>query len=316
MLSLRRMRDQHPDGRRWHAACYNDPRAMNELTAIILAAGEGERMRSQRPKVLHQLCGRPLIAYPVAAARDARRPRRRRGRPRRGRGAARRRPRGRGHVRRAARAAGHRARRAAGARGLRRRRDAILVLPGDMPLLSETTLERLVEPPGRPARRRPCSPPSVERSDGLRARGARGRSRVAHRRASRRHDDEKRAIRRDQHQRVLLRRPRLWPALAEVQPDNDAGRVLPHRRASAILRARRRTARGRDRRGCRARALGVNDRKQLAELAAIMRRRILDRLMADGRDRDRSRHHVRRRHRDDRRRHRALSRRDPGGPRR
>ena len=39
------------------------------LTVIILAAGESKRMRSRRPKVLHPLCGRPLIQYPVAVAR-------------------------------------------------------------------------------------------------------------------------------------------------------------------------------------------------------------------------------------------------------
>src|SRR5262245_66354355 len=43
--------------------------AMSELTAVILAAGEAKRMRSSVPKVLHRVCGRPLIAYPVAAAR-------------------------------------------------------------------------------------------------------------------------------------------------------------------------------------------------------------------------------------------------------
>ena len=42
---------------------------MAQLTAVILAAGEAKRMRSARPKVLHSLCGRPLIAYPVDAAR-------------------------------------------------------------------------------------------------------------------------------------------------------------------------------------------------------------------------------------------------------
>ena len=35
----------------------------------ILAAGEGKRMRSRQPKVLHPLCGRPLIAYPLRLAR-------------------------------------------------------------------------------------------------------------------------------------------------------------------------------------------------------------------------------------------------------
>ena len=42
---------------------------MTQLTTVILAAGEAKRMRSARPKVLHSLCGRPLIAYPVNAAR-------------------------------------------------------------------------------------------------------------------------------------------------------------------------------------------------------------------------------------------------------
>jgi bifunctional UDP-N-acetylglucosamine pyrophosphorylase / glucosamine-1-phosphate N-acetyltransferase len=44
---------------------------VSDPTVLILAAGEGTRMRSVVPKVLHPLCGRPLIAWPVAAARDA-----------------------------------------------------------------------------------------------------------------------------------------------------------------------------------------------------------------------------------------------------
>jgi bifunctional UDP-N-acetylglucosamine pyrophosphorylase/glucosamine-1-phosphate N-acetyltransferase len=40
-------------------------------TVVVLAAGEGTRMRSAVPKVLHPLCGRPVIAWVVAAARDA-----------------------------------------------------------------------------------------------------------------------------------------------------------------------------------------------------------------------------------------------------
>jgi bifunctional UDP-N-acetylglucosamine pyrophosphorylase/glucosamine-1-phosphate N-acetyltransferase len=35
----------------------------DNLTAIILAAGQGTRMKSTRPKVLHQILGRPMIAY-------------------------------------------------------------------------------------------------------------------------------------------------------------------------------------------------------------------------------------------------------------
>ena len=38
------------------------------LTAILLAAGQGTRMKSARPKVLHALCGRPMIHFVVDAA--------------------------------------------------------------------------------------------------------------------------------------------------------------------------------------------------------------------------------------------------------
>lgn len=37
-------------------------------TVVILAAGKGTRMRSRRPKVLHPLCGRPLVAWVVEQA--------------------------------------------------------------------------------------------------------------------------------------------------------------------------------------------------------------------------------------------------------
>ena len=38
---------------------------MDNLAGIILAAGEGIRMKSRTPKVLHRLCGKELIRYPV-----------------------------------------------------------------------------------------------------------------------------------------------------------------------------------------------------------------------------------------------------------
>ncbi len=34
-----------------------------KITAVVLAAGQGTRMKSQYPKVLHQILGRPMIAY-------------------------------------------------------------------------------------------------------------------------------------------------------------------------------------------------------------------------------------------------------------
>jgi bifunctional UDP-N-acetylglucosamine pyrophosphorylase/glucosamine-1-phosphate N-acetyltransferase len=39
--------------------------------AIVLAAGKGTRMKSSRPKVLHELCGRPMLWYVLDAVRAA-----------------------------------------------------------------------------------------------------------------------------------------------------------------------------------------------------------------------------------------------------
>jgi bifunctional UDP-N-acetylglucosamine pyrophosphorylase/glucosamine-1-phosphate N-acetyltransferase len=40
-------------------------------SAIIMAAGQGTRMKSRVPKVLHTVAGRPIVYYPVRAALDA-----------------------------------------------------------------------------------------------------------------------------------------------------------------------------------------------------------------------------------------------------
>ncbi|MGD0248880.1 MAG: NTP transferase domain-containing protein, partial [Candidatus Limnocylindrales bacterium] len=37
---------------------------------VILAAGLGTRMKSRKPKVLHELCGRPMLAFVLDAARE------------------------------------------------------------------------------------------------------------------------------------------------------------------------------------------------------------------------------------------------------
>jgi bifunctional UDP-N-acetylglucosamine pyrophosphorylase / glucosamine-1-phosphate N-acetyltransferase len=41
------------------------------IRAIVLAAGKGTRMKSTRPKVQHELCGRPMLWYVLQALRDA-----------------------------------------------------------------------------------------------------------------------------------------------------------------------------------------------------------------------------------------------------
>src|SRR5256885_16442117 len=44
---------------------------METTTAIILAAGQGKRMKSALPKVMHTICGLPLVHFPIQAALDA-----------------------------------------------------------------------------------------------------------------------------------------------------------------------------------------------------------------------------------------------------
>jgi bifunctional UDP-N-acetylglucosamine pyrophosphorylase / glucosamine-1-phosphate N-acetyltransferase len=43
----------------------------NNPTAVILAAGQGTRMKSSRPKVLHEILGRPMIAYLLDTLQEA-----------------------------------------------------------------------------------------------------------------------------------------------------------------------------------------------------------------------------------------------------
>ena len=42
---------------------------MEQTRAVILAAGQGTRMKSSLPKVMHLLCGKPLLWYVVQAAK-------------------------------------------------------------------------------------------------------------------------------------------------------------------------------------------------------------------------------------------------------
>ena len=43
---------------------------MNQLWAVVLAAGEGKRMNSELPKVLHPICGRSMLDYITGSAAE------------------------------------------------------------------------------------------------------------------------------------------------------------------------------------------------------------------------------------------------------
>ena len=44
---------------------------MSKRAAIVLAAGQGTRMRSARAKVLHEVLGRPMVGWVLDAALEA-----------------------------------------------------------------------------------------------------------------------------------------------------------------------------------------------------------------------------------------------------
>ena len=249
------------------------------LTAIILAAGESKRMRSRRPKVLHPLCGRPLIEYPVQvtralgahvvlvvgrAADDVRRTV----------GTA---PdlsyveqaerRGTGHAVLQARAA-------CPAGG-----GVILVLPADQPLMSEAMLRGLVDHHRATGAAATLLTACLDDPTGygrVLREGGQPVAIVEHRDAT----PAQREIREIGTSVYCFDAATFWPALDQVTPQNEQGEYYltdvigilrrEGRRLEAMIAA--------DAREC----LGINDRRQLAQLAAVHRVRILDRLMLEG----------------------------------
>ena len=43
----------------------------DQFTALIMAVGQGTRMRSALPKVLHPVCGKPMVEWVIDAPREA-----------------------------------------------------------------------------------------------------------------------------------------------------------------------------------------------------------------------------------------------------
>jgi len=251
------------------------PDATMPLTAVVLAAGEGKRMRSRQPKVLHRLCGRPLIAYPLRVVRmvadrivlvvgpDGEEVVRVAG-P--GVEAVEQRERlGTGHALLMARpACGE---------------GPILVVHADMPLLTAESVERLVRHHAATGAAATLLTATVEAPTGY-GRVLRQGGRVARIVEERDATDDQKAIAEINVGVYCFDPRRLWPALERVRPDNEQGEYYLTDVIEQIVRG-----------GGRVEAvavadpteaLGVNDRRQLAQVAALARRRILDRLMESG----------------------------------
>lgn len=248
-----------------------------KTAVVVLAAGQGVRMKSDLPKVLHDCCGRPLLGHVLEAAAVLR--------PDAlvvvvGHGAA--------AVRAAfpdrgitwveqteRRGTGHALAQAAPA--LRSFRGRLFVLCGDAPLVRGETLEALAAASaGRLATVLTCrvDDPSgygriLRRPDGDLERI------VEHRDAT----PEQRAIREVNSGGYCFEAPAVFDAVRQLKPDNAQGEyyltdVLPLLMASGRVGAF--TAPD------PSEVLGVNSRRDLAVAGAHMRARILERHMAAG----------------------------------
>jgi bifunctional UDP-N-acetylglucosamine pyrophosphorylase / glucosamine-1-phosphate N-acetyltransferase len=244
------------------------------LTAVILAAGHGTRMRSRTPKVMHPLCGRPMIDWVIDALTEA--------------GASnvkvitnpdhadlaahlggrvelieQREPRGTAHA-------------VQQVPSVELTRGDVLVVNGDSPLLTAETVRRVIE--AHREARTPATLASVEdatRDDGRIVRGSDGSfDRIVERKDAT--DD----MRRKNHEINIglycFEGSRLLQALKEVSNDNKAGEyyltdVFPHLKPITVVRIADANE-----------AVAVKDRVRLAAATSLMRQRILEKLMLDG----------------------------------
>ncbi|MBP7146689.1 MAG: bifunctional UDP-N-acetylglucosamine diphosphorylase/glucosamine-1-phosphate N-acetyltransferase GlmU [Acidobacteria bacterium] len=261
----------------------NHPPRSDALAAVILAAGEGTRMKSRRAKVLHEIAGRPLVEHVAAAAAAC--------------GA---RPlvvvvgAGADEVRSRLSATGageilfvEQPQRLGTADAVRRAAPALgeftgsaLILCGDVPALPAEALRALAA--AHAERGAALTVLTAELDDpsgyGRVVRGASGavQAIVEHRDAT----PDQRAIREINTGTYCADWRRLLAAIEDIRPDNsqgeyyltDAVRLMLARGwpVAAVIHPRPDEA------------LGINSRRQLAQLARLMNRRILERWMDAG----------------------------------
>ena len=246
------------------------------ISVVILAAGQGTRMKSGLAKVLHPIAGRPMLGYPLAAAEALD--------PERivvvvGRDAAQveeafagradfalqREQRGTGHALLQADAA------LAGFEG------DLLVLYGDTPLLRAESLRRMVE------RKRETNADLVLLSarvpvPGIVVRDAQGRlARIVEATDA---TPEELAIPERNTGVYLADRALFWKALAQADDRNEQGEIYLTSAIEILLREGRRVevqALEDDVEGT-----GVNTRVELAQAASVLRERKLEELMLGG----------------------------------
>jgi bifunctional UDP-N-acetylglucosamine pyrophosphorylase/glucosamine-1-phosphate N-acetyltransferase len=246
------------------------------LAVVILAAGKGTRMKSSRAKVLHEIAGRPLLGYPVAMAealgperlvvvigKDADLVRERfEGRARFVLQAE---QKGTGHAVLMARDA------LTGFQG------DVLILYGDVPLLREATVRRMVE--HKAAKKADLVMLSALLPlPGRVVRDASGRvARIVEMTDA---TPEELAIPEGNTGVYLVASELLWKALAQVDDQNRQGELyvtdVVERAVSDGRVVEALVLEDADE------ALGINTRAELARAAAVVRRRKVEELMAAG----------------------------------
>ncbi|HEX4011923.1 MAG TPA: bifunctional UDP-N-acetylglucosamine diphosphorylase/glucosamine-1-phosphate N-acetyltransferase GlmU [Solirubrobacteraceae bacterium] len=253
---------------------------MTAPVVVILAAGQGTRMRSAVPKLLHPLCGRLLIEWPIAAARAAGAgkvvvvdsPERRLAEalPEGVVAAVQERPLGTADALRAA----------VGEIGAE---DTVIVLNGDAPLITPESVRALADQHARSGEAATIATMVLADPSGY-GRVVRAPDgtveRVVETKAPGDATEFELHIREVNTGMFAFDGGPLVQALAEVRADNAQGEhylpdVLP------ILRAHERTV-GAFELSDPGELLGINDRRQLAEVTAIAQRQILDRHMLAG----------------------------------
>jgi bifunctional UDP-N-acetylglucosamine pyrophosphorylase / glucosamine-1-phosphate N-acetyltransferase len=244
--------------------------------AVVLAAGQGTRMRSRLPKMLHPLAGRPLVLHaldtaaqvtggrPLAVVSPAQ-PEVRAAIAHQADVVDQPTPRGTGDALRSVPAE-------------QRSQGTVLVLSGDVPLLRASTLQALLD--RHTASDAACTLLTVTPHD------PRGLGRILRDPATHRITsivEEKdlppgtSAPPECNAGVYAFRGADLWPALDRLTPDNAQGELYLTD-VVALLQGAVESVEAAD----PTEALGVNDRRQLAQAAAEIRRRTLESLMLDG----------------------------------
>jgi bifunctional UDP-N-acetylglucosamine pyrophosphorylase/glucosamine-1-phosphate N-acetyltransferase len=244
-------------------------------TVVILAAGQGTRMRSKGPKVLHPLCGRPLIGWVLEQARALE--------PetilvvtghggealRAWIGEHERDARVRFVTQAEQRGTGHAVQQCAGE--LARARGPVVVLYGDMPCLAAPSLAALVAAAAGAGAAVLTATPSEARGFGriLRGPGGEFRGVVEERDAT----SEQRALREVNVGVYAFEREALLRALPRLRADNAQGEyyltdVPALLLADGLAVAAHRLQDERE-------AIGINDLRHLSEARAVIQERIL-----------------------------------------